>query len=250
MRAFSFRPLGLVLIASAIGLSAPDAGADVWGYIDEQGRPHVATERLDERYQLFFKGRSSADVPVAPVESATDALFERTAIFRRMEGHPNVKRFEPLIARYAKQANVDAALVKAMIAVESAYQPDAVSAKGALGLMQVIPETGERYGISGDKKRTATQKLLDPAINVQVGTRYLRDLLAMFSNDLSLALAAYNAGEGAVLRYANQVPPYPETQEYVKLVQQFYALYRPPPPPLPPGKPMRITIPPRGGEPR
>ena len=136
------------------------------------------------------------------------------------------------------------------MAVESAYDPDAVSGKGALGLMQVIPETGERYGVTGDQKRTLTQKLLDPAINVQVGTRYLRDLLALFSDDVALALAAYNAGENTVQRYDNQIPPFPETQEFVKLVQQFYALYRPPPPPRPAATPARITIPPRSGAPR
>lgn len=231
-----------LLIGFVACLSAHAACADVWGYIDEQGRPHVATEKLDDRYQLFFKGRTSADAaPAVAPDAAVDEAFVRTEIFRRVEGHPNVKRFEPLIARYAQQQHVDAALVKAVVAVESAYEPDAVSGKGALGLMQVIPDTGERYGITGDRKRTLQQKLLDPATNLEVGTRYLRDLLALFSDNVELALAAYNAGESTVQRYDNQVPPFPETQEFVKLVQQFYALYRPPPPP-PATKPARITI--------
>lgn len=219
----------------------PDARADVWGYVDDQGRPHVATERLDDRYQLFFRGRSSADAAPAAPRPAGEEAFERTAIFRRVESHPNVKRFEPLLARYAKEHGLDVALVKAVVAVESAYEPDAVSVKGAIGLMQVIPETGERYGVTADAKRTVTQKLFDPATNVSVGTRYLRDLLALFANDLRLALAAYNAGEAAVQRFDNRVPPYPETQEFVKLVDQFYALYKPPPPP--PSASSRITIP-------
>ena len=240
-----------VLLGTLACAAAHVASADVWGYIDEQGRPHVATERLDDRYQLFFKGRTSADaLPPSANDAVIDEAFVRTAIFRRIEGHPNVKRFEPLIARNAKLQHVDVALVKAVVAVESAYEPDAVSGKGALGLMQVIPETGERYGVTGDQKRTLTQKLPDPAINVQVGTRYLRDLLALFSDDVALALAAYNAGENAVQRYDNQIPPFPETQEFVKLVQQFYALYRPPPPPRPAATPARITIPPRSGAPR
>jgi soluble lytic murein transglycosylase-like protein len=111
--------------------------------------------------------------------------------------------------------------------------------------MQVVTETGQRYGVVDDSKRSTAQKLLDPAINVRTGTRYLRDLLAMFSNDIELALAAYNAGEHAVQRYKNAVPPYPETQEFVKLVQQFHAMYRPPPPePAPQAAlPARITIP-------
>jgi len=152
-----------------------------------------------------------------------------------------VARYQTLIDRTARASGVDAALVKAVIAVESAFEPSAVSSKGALGLMQVMPDTGVRYGVAADKKRTVEQKLLDPATNVRIGTRYLRDLLALFANDVALALAAYNAGEQAVAHYANRIPPYPETQEYVKLVQQFYELYRP----ASPAKPVRILVPSR-----
>lgn len=241
------KPLSLqpFLAAAALALAAPAHGA-VWGYIDENGKPHIATEKLDERYQLFFKGPTAAELaekarpPVEPVV--------KTPIFERLERHPNVKRYEPLIARYAKEHDLDAALVKAVVAVESAYEPTAVSPKGAVGLMQVIPDTAARYGVTDDAKRTIAQKLEDPATNIRIGTRYLRDLLALFANDLTLALAAYNAGEGAVQRYDNRVPPFAETQEYVKLVTQFYALYKPPPPRLP--KPSRIIVPKRGELPR
>ena len=155
--------------ALSLALLAAPAGADLWGYVDEQGRPHVAAEKLDDRYRLFYKGRTSADV--APPVPAVDQAFAQTAIYRRVVDHPNVARFEPLIARHARRHGVDAALVKAVVAAESAFEPDAVSPKGALGLMQVIPDTAERYGIAGDRKRTVAQKLLDPAINVDVGTR-------------------------------------------------------------------------------
>ena len=226
-------------MAAGLALAvASHAAADIWGYIDAQGRPHVATEKLDERYQLFYKGRTSADV--APPAPALDDAFAQSAIYKRVVDHPNVRRFEPLIVRHARRHGVDAALVKAVVAVESAFEPDAVSPKGALGLMQVIPETAERYGVAGDRRRTVEQKLFDPAINVDVGTRYLRDLLALFADDVALALAAYNAGENSVLKYDRTVPPFPETREFVRLVQQFHALYRPPPPPP---KPSRITIP-------
>jgi soluble lytic murein transglycosylase-like protein len=217
---------------------AARASCAVWGYIDEQGRPHLATEKLDDRYELFFKGKTTQELAQKSVPR--DDAFEQTAIFRRIASHPNVKRYEPLLARYAKEHQLDPALVKAVVAVESAFEPTAVSSKGALGLMQVLPETAERYGVTDDAKRTLEQKLLDPAINVRVGTRYLRDLLALFANDVTLALAAYNAGEASVQRYENKVPPYPETQEFVKLVTQFYELYKPPPPAP---KPSRITIP-------
>ena len=232
----SLAALAVALAASAV------AHADVWGYVDESGRPHVAMRKLDERYQLFYRGRSSADAAPRAVPPI-DAQFEASAIFRRVDGHPNVARYEPLLARFAQLHGLDLALVKAVVAVESAYEPDAVSAKGAIGLMQVIPDTAERYGVTGDAQRTLDQKLRDPAINVSIGTRYLRDLLALFGNDLPLALAAYNAGEGTVQRFDNRVPPFPETQAFVKLVDQFYALYRPAPPA--PKTPARITIPKR-----
>lgn len=231
---------------AAVLAAAPPASAAVWGYIDENGRPHIATEKLDERYQLFFKGPTTAELAEKARPPAEPVV--KTPVFERLERHPNVKRYEPLIARYAKEHDLDAALVKAVVAVESAYEPMAVSPKGAVGLMQVIPDTAARYGVTDDAKRTITQKLQDPATNIRVGTRYLRDLLALFANDLTLALAAYNAGEGAVQRYDNRIPPYAETQEYVKLVTQFYALYKPPPPRLP--KPSRITVPKRGDLPR
>jgi soluble lytic murein transglycosylase-like protein len=234
-------------------LGAGHARADVWGYVDADGKAHVATEKLDDRYQLFFRGRTNADAPAVPIASdGPDDALTRTAIYRRVVNHPNVERFAPLIARYAKQNQLDGALVKAVVAAESAFEPQAVSAKGALGLMQVIPETAARYGVTEDRHRTIAQKLFDPAINLQVGTRYLRDLLAMFAGDVPLALAAYNAGENTVLRYDRQVPPYPETQEYVRLVQQFQALYRPPAPApvAAPAGPMRIRVPIRTAAPR
>jgi len=219
------------------------ARAELWGYVDEAGVAHFATEKRDERYQLFFKGATSLDPPdaAALAEAKAREDFMRTPLFQRVTHHPNVRRFEPLIEQQARAHNLDPALVKAVIAVESSFEPGAVSPKGALGLMQIIPPTGERYGVTGDRKRSLEQKLLDPAVNVRVGTRYLRDLLALFANDLKLALAAYNAGEQAVQRHGNAIPPFPETQEYVKLVQQFHALYRPPPPPE--RKPVRIVIP-------
>lgn len=231
-------------VALACACVAMTARAAVWGYLDENGKAHIASEKLDERYQLFFKGKTEGEIAADAAAKAApppNEDFVRTPIFRRIENHPNVKRYEPLIVRHAKMNAIDAALVKAIVAVESAYEPAALSHKGAIGLMQVIPDTAARYGIVDDAKRTVEQKLLDPATNIGVGTRYLKDLLALFDGDLSLVIAAYNAGEGAVARYGNTIPPFRETQEFVKLVLQFHALYTPPPPPPP--KPARITIP-------
>jgi soluble lytic murein transglycosylase-like protein len=231
------RAVCLLALAAACS-SSPPAGADLWGYVDENGVSHFATEQRDDRYTLFFRGRTSLDTP--PPD--TDAALVNTRLYQRVADHPNLKRFGPLIDTHAKAYALDPALVKAVIAVESGFEPGAVSPKGAIGLMQVIPATGQRYGLAADRHHTVEQKLADPATNLRIGTRYLRDLLARYTNDLPLALAAYNAGEGAVEQYGNRVPPYPETQEYVKLVQQFYTLYRPPPP-KPHGKP-RLLLPP------
>jgi soluble lytic murein transglycosylase-like protein len=231
------------LIAVASALFVGNARANLWGYLDEQGVAHFATEKLDERYQLFFKGETNVDA-AARVKAAAPpagADFSRSRMYQYVTKHPNVAKFSPLIERDAKLNGLDPALIKAVIAVESAFEPAAVSPKGALGLMQLTPDTGARYGVVADKERSAEQKLLDPAINLSIGTRYLRDLLALFANDLGLALAAYNAGEQTVQHYKQSIPPFPETQEYVKLVRQFYALYRPPP--VVPPAPARIMIP-------
>jgi len=118
------------------------------------------------------------------------------------------------IALAATAATLDPALVHAVIYVESRYRQNAVSPKGAIGLMQVLPDTAARYGIK-DPSRS-------PQVNLKAGTLYLRDLLRMFNNRMDLALAAYNAGEGAVMRYSNRIPPYRETQLYVKAVLAKY----------------------------
>jgi hypothetical protein len=96
--------------------------------------------------------------------------------------------------------------------------------------MQLLPETAARYGVVDDPKRSAAQKLLDPAINLRAGTHYLHDLIEQFANDVSLALAAYNAGEQAVLHYGSRIPPFAETREFVRLVEQFSRLFSPAPP--------------------
>jgi soluble lytic murein transglycosylase-like protein len=236
------RSLAPAMFVLAAALACGSVRAAVWGYIDEQGRAHVATEKLDDRYQLFFKGSTTAEIEAERQRRARDAelaALAQTPIYERLTTHPNAQRFDALIAQYAKASKLDVALVKAIVAVESGYEPTAVSAKGALGLMQVVPETAARYGVTEDGKRTIEQKLFDPATNLRIGTRYLKDLLRLFEDDLELALAAYNAGEMTVQRYDNRVPPFPETQEYVKLVTQVYALYKPPPP----APSSRVTIP-------
>jgi soluble lytic murein transglycosylase-like protein len=125
----------------------------------------------------------------------------------------NKSKFKDLIAQAAARHQVDERLVHAVIQTESAYNSTAVSSAGAVGLMQLMPETARRFGVM-DRN--------DPDQNVDGGTRYLKHLIKMFEPNLDLAVAAYNAGENAVIKYNNSIPPYPETQNYVRQVLALY----------------------------
>lgn len=124
--------------------------------------------------------------------------------------------YDRLIKQLAAEHKVDFALVKAVVHVESSFNPYAKSSKGALGLMQLLPTTAQRYGI---------EDIYDPEQNISAGVKHLRYLLHTFKNKRNLAVAAYNAGEQAVLRHRG-VPPYPETQAYVRKVMQYERQYR------------------------
>ena len=208
--------LPVLRILLLLGIFAsPPASADLYGYVDDQGVVHVASEKVDHRYALFAKGVNTSEFSLSSELKHLPApnRLEDHIIYKRLQKTPNVRKFESLVAQEARRQNLELALVKAVIAVESAYDPQAVSPKGATGLMQLIPGTAARYGV---------KRIADPGENVNGGTRYLRDLLDLFNGNLTLALAGYNAGEAAVQRYRNTVPPFPETQAYVRLVMQFY----------------------------
>jgi len=217
-------------VVAMLGVVAP-AHAELWGYIDTDGVAHFADTKLDARYKLFMKDGGQFDSADLGHRGAITlegkANPERDKLFRTMLHHPNLRAMSPVIEKVAGAQNVDPALVKAVMAVESGFNASAVSPKGAIGLMQVIPDTGARFGIAADKRGTIEQKLADPKLNISAGVRYLRFLMELFPNDLELVLAAYNAGEGAVQRYNNQIPPYPETRQYVSTVLAFYRLYQP-----------------------
>jgi soluble lytic murein transglycosylase-like protein len=129
----------------------------------------------------------------------------------------NPSRYAHHIETAARLTNVPAALIRAVISAESAFNPYALSSTGAVGLMQLMPDTADRYGV---KNR------LDPSQNILGGARYLRDLMRMFKNNMPLTLAAYNAGEGAVMKHGRRIPPYPETVAYVPKVMGYYKKYR------------------------
>ena len=122
-----------------------------------------------------------------------------------------------MVQAAAKKYDVDPLLVHSVIAVESGYNPYAVSPKGAQGLMQLMPGTARRFGVSNT---------FDPVENIDGGVRYLKYLLTLFPHDRKLAVAAYNAGEGAVWKYNYQIPPYPETEQYVYKVARKYGQAR------------------------
>jgi Transglycosylase SLT domain len=225
--------------------------ADIWGFIDEKGVGHFSATKMDERYELFSKEVHASEAPASQLGSdpnfrcaqqlgsdpnclpqtlATVSLSPKLAAF--FESSSTLKAVRPHMQAAAKQHNLDVELLQALIAAESGFNLTAISPKGALGLMQLMPGTAARYGVPLDKKphtgSTQQQKLFDAQTNIAAGSRYLRDLLNLFHGKLDLALAAYNAGEGAVQRAGNKIPNYPETQNYVKTVTQMYAALKPP----------------------
>jgi soluble lytic murein transglycosylase-like protein len=207
--------LKTLLAAFLCGLCA-QAAAEIWGFVDENGVAHLASYQVDHRYYLFRKSppRAEPEAPAAEAAVPAEPPNPASAALRR--------KYAPLVAAVAREFGLDAALLHAVIAVESAYNANARSHKGAVGLMQLMPGTAERY---------AVKNIWDPRENLRGGARYLRDLLALFNHDLALALAAYNAGEGAVAKAGNRIPPYAETLNYVPRVLAHYEYYRLRPPP-------------------
>ena len=176
------------------------AQADIYSYTDEQGVRHYSNVPTDDRYALLIK---------SPVEgqAATSATTPRGT------WHERAATYAGLIDRAARTAAVQPALLRAVIAVESAFDPKAVSRAGAQGLMQLHPTTARRYGVGN---------AFDPEQNLRGGATYLSDLLKRYDNNLELTLAAYNAGEDAVERYGRHIPPFRETREYVPAVLKLY----------------------------
>lgn len=162
---------------------------------------------LGDKYRLQMAGGT---VEVA-VEDVT--AIEPEEVFTPLPAKPDVKApFRELVEAAAARYKVDADLITSVIAVESNFDPQAVSPKNARGLMQLLPETAAQFGVLN---------IFDPQENIDAGTRYLRDLLQKYNNDLVLALAAYNAGPESVQLYG-RVPPFPETLSYVRRVKRSY----------------------------
>jgi soluble lytic murein transglycosylase-like protein len=198
--------LPVLLTASAalsVGFAAPASAqaGNIYSFTDERGVVHFSNlPHLDKRYKLVYKGKGGGyRVAAYSAPSAAD-----------------IARYSPVIDAAARQNGLDPALLHAVIRAESGYNPRALSIKGATGLMQLIPDTARRYGVAN---------IYDPTENIYGGARYLKDLLAMFNNDVELALAGYNAGENAVIRAGRRIPNYPETMAYVPKVIGFLRTY-------------------------
>lgn len=179
--------------------------ADVYRYTDAKGITHFSNVPDNKQYKLLVATQSADN---GPVESASRATAQAT--------RPGKSSFAPMVEDAARTHQVDASLLYAVIAAESGNNPRAVSPKGAVGLMQLMPETARRYGVKDS---------LDPAQNINGGTKYLSDLLQMFNNNIELAVAAYNAGENAVIRHGYSIPPYRETLSYVPKVLKLQKKY-------------------------
>jgi soluble lytic murein transglycosylase-like protein len=178
--------------------------AVIYKYQDAEGRIYFSDEPVKGNYRLLQRYAIKGGVKPLPRNSGRINLGAT---------EQNRKRYSPLIDSVAKETLLRPELLHAVIKAESAYDPKAISRKGAVGLMQLMPATAERYGVT-DR--------YNPEQNLRGGAGYLRDLLEMFDYNLKLAIAAYNAGENAVLRNGNKVPDYPETQQYVEKVLRFY----------------------------
>jgi soluble lytic murein transglycosylase-like protein len=188
-------PLSLFLIA---GLMLPALSqADIYRYVDQDGITHLTNVPTQNhvKYELIFREKR--------------VLFKLNA--------SDINKYDQLITRAAEKYNVDSALVKAVIKAESNFNHQAVSRKGARGLMQLMPATASSLQV---------QDSFHPENNIDGGVRYLRYLLNVFKGDLSLALAAYNAGEKAVARHHYSIPPYRETQTYVQRVLTYLDHYQ------------------------
>jgi soluble lytic murein transglycosylase-like protein len=182
-----------LLVAAIAALAWPiQADAQIYAWRDAAGNLVLSDRRLDASAATY-------EVPAAPRFRAT----------RPLESNDALEQFEPLVREHAARQSLRPDLVRAVIQVESGFNPWARSPKGAMGLMQLMPGTARELGV---------RDAYNPAENIRGGTAYLRQLLDKYEGNEELALAAYNAGSGAVDRYGRRVPPYQETRDYVRKV--------------------------------
>ncbi len=219
------------LIAAMLLASMP-LYADFYKYVSPGGEVLFTDKPVKGAYQLVWhKQQILADMK--PSWSPTKSSVSQTVRLNAPNGihitqprrssikpqldvksiHTNRALYSDMIDDVARKSRLYPELLHAVVKAESAYDPNAVSRAGAIGLMQLMPHTASRFGVA-DRR--------DPKSNLEGGARYLRKLLTKYNNNIKLALAAYNAGEKTVKKYGNEIPPYPETQNYVKKVLGFF----------------------------
>jgi soluble lytic murein transglycosylase-like protein len=188
----------------AILLTASTAAANphIYTYIDDDGVHHFTDRPDNNRYRLLILSPQA--------RTASGDRYDQRLLAR-------AGQYDAIIETAASSASVEPNLLRAVIVVESGFNSHAVSRRGAVGLMQLMPATASRFGVSN---------LYDPRENVHAGARYLKFLMDRFGQDMGLALAAYNAGEEAVDRNGGRIPPFTETMAYVPRVLKIYRMLR------------------------
>lgn len=203
------RASGLVVALALLALPATAAADTIYSYVDADGVVHFTTKGNVPNAKLYLKSEPKNPPPGAVRPGVVPFSPQDHELTR-------YSRYDEHIRQAATLYQIPEQLVRAVIKVESDYDPRAVSYAGARGLMQLMPETAERLGV---------KDINDPRENIFGGVRYLRLLANMFNGDLDFTIAAYNAGEGAVIQHGG-VPPYAQTRDYVVKVTKFYRRYR------------------------
>lgn len=202
--------MSLISIILLSILLMSNAWADIYIYIDKSGNQHFAERRVNKDYKLLL--RSETNKAPATFKNWKEKSYINAGVPRNKALQ---NKYHPIIVTAAKKHHLEAEFLHAVITAESSYKRTAVSKAGAMGLMQLMPETAKRFGVNDP---------FNPKQSINAGALYLKKLLNEFESK-ELALAAYNAGEGTVRRYKHQIPPYPETQKYVEKVIDFYWYY-------------------------
>ena len=203
------RKLSILTVVFILSTAAPAPGwaVDIYVYQKGDGSKLITDHpRSEPGYRLVkVYGSNTDDSGIVPVARKA-----------RQKHRTRPSDYDGLIQSVSNSVSLDPALIKSVMHAESAFDPRALSRMGASGLMQLMPGTARRYGVT---------RIFDPQQNVMAGSRYLRDLLTQFDGDMRLALAGYNAGENAVVKYGG-IPPYAETRKYVRKVLDLYKSYR------------------------
>ena len=188
----------LLMLCACVTLPATrSAGAAIFAFTDEQGVAHYSNVPADARYRIFLVAPQGEGAPTPRVHR----LLQKSQVYSNM------------IDLAAHASRLEPALVRAVIVAESGCDPQAISSRGARGLMQLMPATARQYGV---------RNAFDPEENIRAGAQYLRDLTDRYQNDLELVLAAYNAGPAAVDQQGGKIPPLKETLAYVPRVLRIY----------------------------